>query len=151
MGGYSIISNKELLRRRDHLIENAKHAEECFNLQEAISNYLLAAKISKEIGEFEKSRQLGLQADELRRRGDLLKKKSLKERKIRVDEAKNLDLEREANLALQIAIIAEDECRWTDALNHYEIVVQKNFEMGDIERAKAFQQKIIKIKRDLGE
>jgi hypothetical protein len=82
---------------------------------------------------------------------ELQKRKSLKEKKIRIDEVRNLDLEREAKEALQIAIIAEGEYRWTDALKYYEIVVQKSFEMGDIERAKAFQQKMADIKRSLSE
>ncbi len=55
----------------------------------------------------------------------------------------------EAKEALQIAIIAEEEHRWNDALEAYQKVIQINYEMGDIERAKAFEEKLNEITRNL--
>jgi len=109
----------------------------------------LAAKISNEIGDFEISRAFIEKAKELKRRIQLLKTKALIERKIRKEEVKNLDLEKEVNQALQIASIAENENRWMDAIKYYQRFVEKNYEMGDIERAKTVEQKIAKIEHNL--
>ena len=78
-----------------------------------------------------------------------LKKKTLTERKIRISETLALELNEEAKEMLQIAIIAEEEERWEDALEAYKVIVQKNYEMGDNERARAFEEKITRIKLKL--
>ena len=132
------------------MLTKAQSAEELWKPQEAISNYQLAAKISKELGEFETSRLISEKAKELRRRMQLLKKKSLTQKRIRMDEVEILEISKEANEALQIATIAEEEQRWEDAIEHYQIVIQKSYEMGDTERAKAFEEKIMKLKRGNG-
>lgn len=71
----------------------------------------------------------------------------MENKKIRIDEYKLQELEEEAKNALEIAVIAEEEQRWSDAIEYYQIVIQKNYEMGDIERSKAFEKKIEKLKQ----
>jgi hypothetical protein len=104
--GNPIKSRKTPIIERDLLLKRAKSAEESWDIPEAISNYQLAANISKEIGEFEKSRQLTEKVSELKRHVQLVKKKSLVTKKIRLEETKHLDLDKEANEALEIASIA---------------------------------------------
>jgi hypothetical protein len=141
-----INSNKELSYKRDQLLEKAKAAEALWNSQEALSNYQLAAKLSNDLGEFETARQILARITELKRRLHLLKRKSLEHKKIRIDEYRLRELEEEAKNALEIAVIAEEEQRWFDAIKYYQIVVQKNYEMDDTERAQAFETKIEKLK-----
>ena len=145
----TIKSRKVLALERDQLLKAAKSAEESWNIQEAISNYHLAANISKDVGEFEKARQLLEKIAELKRQSQLVKTKSLMNKKIQVNETKVIDLNKIAEEALEIAIIAEEEHRWTDAIEAYRIVVQKNSEMGDLEKAKAFEEKIFFLKQAL--
>lgn len=147
MKGISIKSKRDLIKERDNLVEKAKSAESLLDSREAILNYQLAAKISQEVGDFEKARQLQDTVNEFKRRVQLVKKKSLTNRKIMVDESTILTLNKEASQALEIAIIAEEEHRWIDALAAYKIVVQKNNEAGDNERAKAYEEKIKAIER----
>ncbi|MHA1267219.1 MAG: hypothetical protein ACTSRS_18425 [Candidatus Helarchaeota archaeon] len=128
-------------------MKRAKVSEETSNYKEAIGYYQLAAKLSKELGDFEREHEYSQKVDELKRRLQLLHKKFLKTKKIRMDESKLLELQEEEKKALQIAVIAEEERRWKDAIGMYKIVVQKNYEMGDIERAKAFEMKIFEIKK----
>ncbi len=147
MKGRSIKSKRDLIKERDNLVEKAKSAESLLDSREAILNYQLAAKISQEVGDFEKARQLQDKVNEFKRRVQLVKKKSLTNRKIMVDESTILTLNKEASQALEIAIIAEEEHRWIDALAAYKIVVHKNNEADDNERAKAYEEKITAIER----
>ncbi len=78
-----------------------------------------------------------------------MKKKTLQTKKIRLDETLALQLKAEAEEALQIAIIAEEEHRWKDAIEAYQLVVEKNTEIGDFERASAFQSHIEKLKQQV--
>ena len=141
----SIKSRKALLLTREQLLKKAKSAEQSWDIQEVISNYHLAANISKDLGEFEKARQISEKITEIKRQSQFLKKKSLVNKKIRIDETALLDLSKDAEEALEIAIIAEEEQRWADAIEAYRIVIQKNQEMGDLEKAKAFEEKLLTL------
>ena len=148
---YSLLAETYLLKARLSLItlELIKARKFLTKAQEIAEKYginQLAIKISKEIGEFETARKALERANELKRRLHTLRRKTLETRKIRIDETRLLELNQEANEALEIATIAEEEHRWRDALKFYEIVVQKNYEMDDKERARAFEDKITKIK-----
>ena len=147
--GNPIRSRRNPIVERDQLLKRAKSAEDSWDIPEAISNYQLAATISKEIGEFEKSRQLTEKVSELKRHVQLVRKKSLVTKKIRLEETKDLDLERDANEALEIAGIAEDEHRWADAIESYGIAIKKYYEMGDLDKVKAFQEKVALLKQAL--
>ncbi len=109
--------------------------------------YQLLSKESKILGDYEIARQFEEKITEVKRRFQLVQKKALLNRKIMIDEAKLLELSDEAKEALEIAIIAEGEHRWGDAIKFYQIVVEKNQELGDFERAWAFEEKVIEIKR----
>lgn len=147
--GNPIKSRKNPIIERDQLLKRAKSAEDSWDIPEAISNYQLAAAISNDIGEFEKSRQLTEKVSELKRHVQLVKKKTLVTKKIRLEETKHLDLNKEANEALEIASIAEDEHRWTDAIESYGIAIQKYYKMGDLDKVKAFQEKVSLLKQVL--
>lgn len=147
--GNSLKSRNELIRERKDLLKKAKIAEHISNFRDAIINYQLIVKISEELGEFENARSMADKIRELKRRSLLIRKKSLERKKIEVDETKTLMLSQEARRALEIAVIAEGEQRWSDAIQWYRVVVEKNYEMGDFERAKAFEKKLLEIKRCL--
>lgn len=147
--GNSLKSRDNLIKERKILLNKAKVSEDTSNFREAIINYQLIAKISEELGEFERSRAMKEKIEELKRRALLVRKKSLERRRIEVDETTILMLSEEAKRALEIAVIAEGEQRWNDAIQSYQIIVEKNYEMGDLERAKAFEKKILELKGNL--
>lgn len=145
--GSSLKPRRNLIGEREKLLKKAELAEGISNFGEAILSYQLLAEISKELGEFESARQFLERIMELKRRYQRVKKRSLQERKIRLSETEQLELIDQANRALEIAIIAEEEQRWEDAMQSYKLVVAKNYELGDSERARAFEEKIMEIKR----
>ena len=145
--GSSLKPRRNLIGEREKLLKKAELAEGISDFQEAILNYQLLAEISKELGEFETARQFLERIMELKRRYQRVKRRSLQERKIRLSETEQLELNDQAKRALEIAIIAEEEQRWEDAMQSYKLVVAKNYELGDSERAMAFEEKIMEIKR----
>ena len=145
--GSSLKPRRNLIGEREKLLKKAELAEGISNFREAILSYQLLAEISKELGEFETARQFLERIMELKRRYQLVKRRSLQERKIRLSETEQLELNDQAKRALEIAIIAEEEQRWEDAMQSYKLVVAKNYELGDSERAMAFEEKIMEIKR----
>ena len=145
--GSSLKPRRNLIGEREKLLKKAELAEGISNFREAILSYQLLAEISKELGEFETARQFLERIMELKRRYQRVKRRSLQERKIRLSETEQLELNDQAKRALEIAIIAEEEQRWEDAMQSYKLVVAKNYELGDSERAMAFEEKIMEIKR----
>ncbi|MHA1649206.1 MAG: hypothetical protein ACTSYB_03350 [Candidatus Helarchaeota archaeon] len=145
---------KEMATRRSTLeaerkkvLEEAAAAEDAGKLLEASRAYKLASKLSLEIGEKEKAREYNEKSKEAKRReADLRRRRKTEIARMRESE-KIEKFEQQMKEAIEIAEVALGEERWDDAIKYYRMVVRFASEMGDKERAKAFEAKVEEIKK----
>ena len=145
---------KEMATRRSTLeaerkkvLEEAAAAEDAGKLLEASRAYKLASKLSLEIGEKEKAREYNEKSKEAKRReADLRRRRKTEIARMRESE-KIEKFEQQMKEAIEIAEVALGEERWDDAIKYYKMVVRFASEMGDKERAKAFEAKVEEIKK----
>ncbi|NVM30503.1 MAG: hypothetical protein HWN65_16810 [Candidatus Helarchaeota archaeon] len=145
---------KEMTSRRDTLeterkkiLEEAAVAEDSGNLLEASRAYKLASKLSLEIGEKERARELSEKSKESKRReADMRRRRKTEVARIRESE-KIEKFDTQMKEAMEIAEVALGEERWDDAIKYYTMVVRFAGEMGDKERAKAFEAKVVEIQK----
>ncbi len=145
---------KELTSRRGTLEDERKKimaeaaaAEDSGNLLEASRAYKLASKLSLEIGEKEKAREFNEKSKESKRReADLRRRRKTEVARIRESETIQ-KFETQMKEAMEIAEVALTEERWDDAIKYYGMVIRFATDMGDKERAKAFEAKVAEIEK----
>ena len=145
---------KEMASRRDSLegerkkvLAEAAAAEDSGNLLEASRAYKLASKLSLEIGEKEKARGYSEKSKEAKRREAELRRRR-KTEVARIREGEKIEkFESQLKEAIEIAEVALGEERWDDAVQYYKMVVKFASDMGDKERAKAFEAKVDEIQK----
>ena len=132
---------------RKKILDEAAAAEDQGNLLESSRNYKLASKLSLEIGEKEKAREFSEKSKESKRReADLRRRRKTEVERIR--EGEKLEaFETQMKEAMEIAEVALSEERWEDAAKYYLMVVKFATDVGDKERAKAFQAKVDEIQK----
>ncbi len=136
-------NNKEI----EKVLNEARVAEDEFRLLDASRLYLLASRLSSDIGEFEKARELTNKSNELKRREEDLKKRSQVEKE-RIRDSKLIkNLKREMDQAIEIAEIAINEKRWSDASKFYFIAARHAETMGDFERTKVLKKKAEELQK----
>ena len=132
---------------RKKILEEAALAEDAGNLLEASRSYKLASKLSLEIGEKERARELSEKSKESKRReADLRRRRKTEVARIREGE-KIEKFESQMKEAIEIAEVALGEERWDDAVRYYSLVVKYSADMGDKERSKAFAAKVAEIQK----
>jgi hypothetical protein len=132
---------------RKKVLEEAASAEDGGKLLEASRAYKLASKLSLEIGEKERAREFNEKSKEAKRREAELRRRR-KTEVSRIREGEKLEkFEQQLKEALEIAEVALGEERWDDAIKYYRLVVRFASEMGDKERAKAFEAKVAEIEK----
>ncbi|MHA1265014.1 MAG: hypothetical protein ACTSRS_07225 [Candidatus Helarchaeota archaeon] len=136
-----------LENERKKILEEAALAEDAGNLLEASRAYKLASKLSLEIGEKERARELNEKSKEAKRReADLRRRRKTEVARIRESE-KIEKFEAQMKEAIEIAEVALGEERWDDAIKYYKLVVKYAADMGDKERSKAFEAKVAEIQK----
>ncbi|NVM55242.1 MAG: hypothetical protein HWN66_16165 [Candidatus Helarchaeota archaeon] len=132
---------------RKKILEEAAVAEDAGNLLEASRAYKLASKLSLEIGEKEKARDLNEKSKEAKRReADLRRRRKTEVARMR--ESEKIDkFEAQMKEAIEIAEVALGEERWEDAAKYYGLVAKYAAEMGDKERSKAYEIKVAEIEK----
>lgn len=132
---------------RKKIMDDAAAAEDEGNLLEASRNFKLASKLSLEIGEKEKAREFSEKSKESKRReADLRRRRKTEVERIREGEKIEV-FETQMKEAMEIAEVALSEERWDDATKYYRMVIKYATDMGDKERAKAFQAKVDEIEK----
>ncbi len=132
---------------RKKILEEAAAAEDSGKLLEASRAYKLASKLSLEIGEKEKAREFNEKSKEAKRReADLRRRRKTEIARMREGE-KIEKFEQQMKEAMEIAEVALSEERWEDAVKYYTMVVRFASDMGDKERAKAFEAKVAEIEK----
>jgi len=132
---------------RKKILDEAATAEDEGNLLEASRNYKLASKLSLEIGEKEKAREFNEKSKESKRREADLRRRRKTEVE-RMHEGEKIEaFETQMKEAIEIAEVALSEERWEDAAKYYRAVIKFATDMGDKERAKAFQAKVDEIEK----
>ncbi|MHA1279382.1 MAG: hypothetical protein ACTSQI_14570 [Candidatus Helarchaeota archaeon] len=132
---------------RKKVLEEAASAEDSGKLLEASRAYKLASKLSLEIGEKEKAREFNEKSKEAKRREAELRRRRKTEISRMRESEKIEKFEQQLKEALEIAEVALGEERWDDAIKYYRMVVRFSSEMGDKERAKAFEAKVAEIEK----
>jgi hypothetical protein len=132
---------------RKKVLTEAAAAEDSGKLLEASRSYKLASKLSLEIGEKEKAREFNEKSKEAKRReADLRRRRKTEISRMRESE-KIEKFESQMKEAMEIAEVALSEERWDDAAQYYRMVVRFAGDMGDKERAKAFEAKVAEIEK----